>query len=281
MRTKLRYSTRAQFTPTGTTVQQFQLRGNGLFDPQVALGGHQPRGFDEFMKTYDMYTVHGSKCSGSFMYEGYLGPAKVSTTGNRIQSITDGMTDQTPALTPVVCGLHKGVETLSTGTSEDQIEKDRTVWSFINGQQGHKTLSTSMKVSDFYGKGALTGSEGYTGTAGTDPDNEVFYEFWCGFPAEYRGAEMLLDVQVAPRPRAPWPRFQQRQDRPPPGLPLADCAPRVVAPRRLVPAASRTSCSVQRAGAQVAHDLGQHACVLDVLPELPELLRRPARGLCD
>ena len=101
MRTKLRYSTRVEFTPSGTDVQQFQLRATGLFDPQVNLGGHQPRGFDEFMKTYETYTVHGSRCSGSFMCEGYLGPTRVTTTGNLIQSIGDGSpADQiTPALT--------------------------------------------------------------------------------------------------------------------------------------------------------------------------------------
>jgi hypothetical protein len=57
-----------------------------------------------------------------------------------------------------------------------------TNWTFLNSQTGHKTLSSSLTVSDFYGKG-------YTGTAGTDPDYEVFYEFWCSrvsddYPAE-------------------------------------------------------------------------------------------------
>jgi hypothetical protein len=51
-----------------------------------------------------------------------------------------------------------------------------------------------MKVSDFYGKGALTGSEGYTGTATTDPDNEVFYEFWCGRVSDDYPAEMVKVV---------------------------------------------------------------------------------------
>lgn len=54
-----------------------------------------------------------------------------------------------------------------------------TSWTFLNSQTGHKTLSSSLKVSDFYGKGPPTRSEGYTGTAGTDPDYEVFYESWC------------------------------------------------------------------------------------------------------
>ena len=189
IKTKLRYSTRVEFTPTGTSVIQFQLRANGMFDPQVSLGGHQPRGFDEFMEAYDMYTVMGSKISASWMYEGYNGPSLTSALGNLTQSVQTTTDNIVPALTPMVCGLHKGVETLASGAAETQIEKDRTTWTFLNGQQGHKTLSTSMKVSDFFGKGAVTGAEGYTGTDATDPDNQVFYELWCGrvsddYPAE-------------------------------------------------------------------------------------------------
>ena len=92
MRTKLRYSTRVEFSRSGTSALQFQLRGNGLFDPQTAVGGHQPRGFDEFMTTYEMYTVHGSKCSGSFMFEGYNGPTEVSNLGNLTQNILQNTT---------------------------------------------------------------------------------------------------------------------------------------------------------------------------------------------
>jgi len=179
LKTKLRYATRVEFSPGTTSTQQFQLAANGMFDPQTTLGGHQPRGFDEFMKAYDMFTVMGSKISCSWMYEGYNGPSQITTLGNLKQSIQSG-TDDVPAFTPVVCGLHKGVETLAAGKAEQQIEKDRTVWTFLNGQHGSKTLSTSCKVSDFYGKGALTGAEGYTGSATADPDNAIFYELWCG-----------------------------------------------------------------------------------------------------
>ncbi len=180
IKTKLRYSTRVEFTPTGTSVQQFQLKANGMFDPQVSLGGHQPRGFDEFMDAYDMFTVLGSKITTSWMYEGYHGPSLTSALGNLTQSVQTTTENIVPALTPMACGLHKGVETLASGTADVQIEKDRTVWTFLNAQQGHKTLSSSCQVSDFYGKGAMTGAEGYTGTDAADPDNLVFYELWCG-----------------------------------------------------------------------------------------------------
>lgn len=37
------------------------FRANGLFDPDSALGGHQPSGFDFWSQKYDRYVVLGSK----------------------------------------------------------------------------------------------------------------------------------------------------------------------------------------------------------------------------
>lgn len=180
MQTKLRYCTRYEFIPTSTTVLSASFLANGMFDPEVGIGGHQPRGFDEFMQTYKTFMVKGSKISTHFCYEGYNGPTKVSSTGNLIQSIETGMTDQTAAVSPVICGMQKSVDALGAGTGEVQIEKDRSTWGYFNPSTAGKTLSTSCKVSDFYGKGALTGSEGYTGSATADPTEQVLYHIWCG-----------------------------------------------------------------------------------------------------
>jgi len=37
------------------TIREFRI--NGLYDPEVGLGGHQPCGFDELMKQYEKFTV--------------------------------------------------------------------------------------------------------------------------------------------------------------------------------------------------------------------------------
>jgi len=99
-----------------------------------------------------------------------------------------------------VCGLHKGVETLGGGTAQEQMEKDRTTWTYINGQTGEKTLKMSMQVSDFYGKDALTGSDGYTGDDTNDPGNEVFWEAWVGrvsddYPAEVTKVVAYITIE--------------------------------------------------------------------------------------
>jgi len=179
MKTKLRFVERVQFEPTGTDVLQYRFRANDLYDPRHAIGGAHPRGFDEYMAIYNTFTVLGSKCSVTWMYEGYHGPAMTAgVPAVLIQSTAEN--DTSPALSPMICGLHKGLETLSAGAGEKQMEKDRTTWTYLTGTTGTKTLKQKLHVSEFFGKGTLVGSEGYTGTADSGPTEEIFWELWCG-----------------------------------------------------------------------------------------------------
>lgn len=55
---KLRYVVNDNVNGPGVnSIVVREYRINGLFDPEVALGGHQPMGFDELMKQYEKYTV--------------------------------------------------------------------------------------------------------------------------------------------------------------------------------------------------------------------------------
>ena len=57
-----------------------------MYDPYAGTGGHQPRGFDDFMGIYGKFTVLGSKCTAQFMYEAYDGPSLISAAGNLTQN---------------------------------------------------------------------------------------------------------------------------------------------------------------------------------------------------
>jgi len=199
MKTKLRFVDRFEFSPSDTSVLQRRFRANDLYDPVHAIGGHQPRGFDEFMSVYKSYTVLGSKISVNCFYEGYDGP---STTGGVPSHLTkkfgyDSNTVDVPALSPVICGLHKGIETLGAGTAAEQMEKDRTSWVVLTGSTGAKTLRGSLKTSDFFGKEALVGAEGYTGTDSSVTANEVYWEVWCGRASDNYPADTVQVVCYA------------------------------------------------------------------------------------
>ena len=179
MKTTLRYTERIEFTPTSTSVQQIKFRGNDCYDPFVTFGGHQPRGFDQFMDAYDKFTVLQSQCTVQFMYEGYDGPSLKTAAGNLTQNRSS--TDNVPALTPVACGLHKGTEGLSAGSYIEQMEKDRTQWGYITGSGGQVlTLTGKGSTREMTGKQYSIGAEGYYGTASASPEQEWFWEVWAG-----------------------------------------------------------------------------------------------------
>lgn len=46
---------------TGVTPSHRDFTANGLFDPDVTGGGHQPRGYDQMMAIYERYVVTGVK----------------------------------------------------------------------------------------------------------------------------------------------------------------------------------------------------------------------------
>lgn len=57
LRTKLRYVESIAANPTATTVAGGSYKLNGLLDPTVAVGGHQPLGFDNYMAVYGRFEV--------------------------------------------------------------------------------------------------------------------------------------------------------------------------------------------------------------------------------
>jgi len=182
MKTKLRYVERIEMKPTNTQVVTVNFRANGLYDPNYTGVGHQPRGFDEFMGIYKTFTVLGSSISASFMFEAYDGPSTQNATGALLQAVNVPSNQYTeiPALSPCVCLLHKGTEILTSGSAEQQMEKDRTQWTYINGQTPHRTLKNKLKTQDFFGKAAIVGAEGYTGSDSTDPTETIFWAVSVG-----------------------------------------------------------------------------------------------------
>lgn len=181
LRTRMRYVTRVEYTLTNSNAVVRTIRANDLFDPEYAVGGHQPRGFDEMMEVYGKYTVMGSKITASFMYEGYNGPSETGSAGNLIQTLSSsaGSPPQTPALPPVACGVHTGVETLATGTAEEQMEKERTSWGYITPQTGMISRGASATQKDFFGKEFVVGADTYSGTKTGGVSEDLFFEVWA------------------------------------------------------------------------------------------------------
>ena len=179
MKTTLRYVESFDLEPTSATAAGISLLANGLFDPEVSIGGHQPRGFDQYTELYHKFTVRSSKLSVTFSYEGYLGPAGTTATGQPNQEVEDAGGD-VPAVPGAICLIHKAVAPNVTGTIENFQEKDKTKWTQIVPSSGPKTISTRMRASEFFGKDFLVGADGYTGDATADPSNKLYYHIMAG-----------------------------------------------------------------------------------------------------
>jgi len=180
MRTKLRYVETFDLEPTNQTAVGFSILANGMYDPEVSVGGHQPRGFDQYTELYQKFTVKASKISVTFAYEGYNGAAGFLETGGPSQAIYGSATNNQPAVPSAICLIHKSVEGNIAGAIETFQERDRTKWTSISPQGDPKTVSTGLRVSEFFGKDFLVGADGYTGTDSADPTNLVYYHVMTG-----------------------------------------------------------------------------------------------------
>lgn len=64
---KMKYADRQiAIDPSAGLAGTHLFSANGMYDPDVAIGGHQCRGFDELMAMYDHFTVISSKVTATF-----------------------------------------------------------------------------------------------------------------------------------------------------------------------------------------------------------------------
>lgn len=200
LRTKLKYVTKKDFDVDGHAAIEYEaFRANGMFDPEVSVGGHQPRGFDQSMAMYNSFTVLSSKISVNWAYAGYDGPGSLDGTNVYLIKETQaaGSSAAASACPPVMCGIYKGTDALALpSTAAEVMEHDRTVWKSMNCQQPGIITSTSCRIGSFYGKSNLVGAEGYSGTASADPDEQVRYTVWVGRTGNTSAGKCFISAYV-------------------------------------------------------------------------------------
>jgi len=181
MSTTLRYVTTFALEPVSSTANGISILANDLYDPEVSVGGHQPRGFDDYMAQYKKFTVTSSRCMVTFAYEGYYGPPPgvADSTGAPVQQIED-TGGYVPAAPSVICLVHKATGANVVSSINGFQEQDRTRWVTITPTGEAKTVRTSCAAREFFGKDFLVGSDGYTGTVAGSPTNLLYYHIMAG-----------------------------------------------------------------------------------------------------
>lgn len=148
----------------GATVHQ-QYSCNGLFDPYITGGGHQPMYYDQMIALYSHYTCIGSKI-------------KV-TIGNSSSSNTN---------TTVV--LWKNDDIVTTPTLNALVEQTGAKYQIINaGNLDTHVFTNSWSAKKTFG-GSVLGNDDLQGTAGSNPVEQTIYQL-SAFPQNLTSTQSL------------------------------------------------------------------------------------------
>jgi len=97
---KLKYAEAISLNPGVAAFSNYIWRANDLYDPNYTGGGHQPRGFDQWMVFYNHFTVIGSKFTvilsnkGTAITDEMFCALKLSATTSTFSAQTDFMEDK-------------------------------------------------------------------------------------------------------------------------------------------------------------------------------------------
>lgn len=158
MKVKMRYYVGCSLNQDNldTTPTIVRFRANGLFDPDVRIGGNQPRGFDQFMQLYQNYTVIGSKID---------------------VNITSGAT-ASPNL-GVLCGVYLSSDQ-DVLELVDIMEQPYNNYTLLHRGVGHQPAKITQTFStDFLGYNNPMSETDLRGTASNDPDVQAYFNVWA------------------------------------------------------------------------------------------------------
>lgn len=148
---KLRYATQIAITggALGAATNVF-FRANGCFDPEVAVGGHQPMGFDQYMAMYDHFKVKSSKIN-------------VTAVGG-----------DTNAVDSVILSINLDDDATANVVMASMIEQGLTSWAVIaSGTNKPTTVSKTFNSADFFSSKKYSAE--LVGNDAADPVEEALF----------------------------------------------------------------------------------------------------------
>lgn len=155
-----KYQTTIELDPSAVSSSAFYFRANGMYDPEVPVGGHQPLGFDEYLGVlYDHFTVIGCKITCDFASD------SSSTSGSYIVGLTPTDTS--------------GVLPISVSTI---IEQGRSVYRQVQPYtSGHSLVRLRHKMNPpkFLGRGNPMSDPELKGNSAGDPTEQAMWAVWC------------------------------------------------------------------------------------------------------
>jgi len=159
---KLKYVVHTNGAGSGVNAAvSYQYRANGMFDPEVAMGGHQPYGFDQLMAQYEHYTV------------------LKSTIELEIVDLTDDSTQNFMLSVHQALGAPAAAFAAggSNGLNEMPIVSKVLIPNTGIVQTRHRNAKLSANMPKIFGvtAQAMIGDSRFQGDFGADPTEDCYY----------------------------------------------------------------------------------------------------------
>lgn len=156
MRQTLKYVTTFQFA-LGTIASaptSFQFRANSLYDPEVALGGHQPYGYDQLSAMYQKLVVISSSCNATFNM------GSIATyTGQ--------------------CGINVAEPGAPSTNRDTLMESQYSVWKQWLSVNGPVTLKNNFDSAQYFDVKDLTESDDIVTAVTTNATRQAYFNVWA------------------------------------------------------------------------------------------------------
>lgn len=174
----MRYADEFLLTPNlANTPVEFIYTASDVFDTQITIGGHQPRGFDQSIAKYNHFTVISSKINVKFY---------------------DVESDTTPILVGVMLGGATGPTISNNG---DLMEQPGMHWDYISGNgtaHARASINHAYDLRSFFNQtGDLTQKSQFQGTATGSPSENAFFRILASVHGESSNSERQIACSVS------------------------------------------------------------------------------------
>lgn len=161
---RLRYATTVSLNPGAGQVVKHQFGANNMFDPDYTGGGHQPRGFDQWMLNYHHYTVVGSKIT--------IKPCGPDNKGNTSAS-------------PGYFGITLAPDAAFPWTSWVDLAESRFAGKgtpiMVNTTES-RSVTRTFSAKKYFGVSSIVAQTHYKGTVAAGPTEIANYQMWMASP---------------------------------------------------------------------------------------------------
>lgn len=134
---RLRYCYTTQINPGSGATAMEHVKANDLYAPSTGTGAHSAMGLDQLMQLYERFCVVGSKINVAFCIN-----QTDSAANNRPPTAIIGIALRNSNTDESV------QDNTATQTNEGLLERNRTVWKYMNAQaNGGNVLTVTKKFS--------------------------------------------------------------------------------------------------------------------------------------